>query len=175
MNATRAHGEPAAGRNPREGCWICNPYLLLVFRLVLAAVFIYAALHKIGKPLAFADEIHMYGVVDYGAPLYVMAIALPWLELLCGLSLLTGVFLRGASLILLGLNALFLAVIAVRTVAYLREGTPFFKIYFDCGCGFGATYAWKKLLEDTLYLLFSVVLLAAPFHKFVVSLKRRSS
>jgi len=174
MSLIKSIGERAAAE-PRERRWIYHPYLLLMFRLVLAAVFIYAALQKIGKPLAFADEIHMYGVVDYGAPLYLMAIALPWLEILCGIALVTGIFLRGASLILLGLNALFLIVIALRTAAFLRDGMPFFKIYFDCGCGFGATYAWKKLLEDGVYFILSMILLFAPSHKFTVSLKRRSS
>ena len=175
MKMTWSQGaRPAAG--DRNGIhWIFNPYLLLAFRLLLAAVFIYAAVQKIGKPNAFADEIRNYGVVDYGPPLYVMAVVLPWIELLCGLSLVTGVVVRGAALILLGLNAMFLAVIAKKTVGYVSDGTPFMKIYFDCGCGFGATYAWKKLLEDAVYLLMSLALLAAPRHRFVVSIRRRSS
>lgn len=152
-----------------------RPYLLLAMRLILAAVFIYAAVHKIGKPLAFAEEIHTYGVVGYGAPLYVMAVVLPWLELLCGLSLVAGVWLRGAALILLGLNGMFLVVIAWRTVGNVRAGTPLFDVYFDCGCGFGATYAWKKLLEDAAWLVFSAALLSASVHRFTLSIKRRSS
>jgi hypothetical protein len=82
---------------------------------------------------------------------------------------------RGAALILVGLNAMFLAVIAKKTIGYLEDGTPFMKIYFDCGCGFGATYAWKKLLEDAAYLLMSLAILAAPRHRFTVSIRRRSS
>jgi uncharacterized membrane protein YphA (DoxX/SURF4 family) len=163
-------------RGDRNGIrWIFNPYLLLAFRLLLAAIFIYAAVQKIGKPLAFADEIHNYGVVDYGPPLYIMAVVLPWIELLCGFSLVTGVAVRGAALILIGMNAMFLVVIAKRTAGYMSEGTPFTKVYFDCGCGFGAIYAWKKLLEDAVYLLMSLALLAAPRHRFVASIRRRSS
>jgi len=175
MKMTWSQGaHPTAGT--RDGVhWIFNPYLLLAFRLLLAAIFIYAAVQKIGKPLAFADEIHNYGVVDYGAPLYIMAVVLPWVELLCGLALVTGVAVRGSALILLGLNAMFLAVIAKKTAGYVGDGTPFMKVYFDCGCGFGATYAWKKLLEDAAYLLVALALLAAPRHRFVVSIRRRSS
>ena len=175
MKMTWSQGaHPTAGN--RDGVqWIFNPYLLLAFRLLLAAIFIYAAVQKIGKPLAFADEIHNYGVVDYGAPLYIMAVVLPWVELLCGLALVTGVAVRGSALILLGLNAMFLAVIAKKTASYLSDGTPFMKVYFDCGCGFGATYAWKKLLEDAAYLIMSLALLAAPRHRFVVSIRRRLS
>ncbi|MFA4949144.1 MAG: DoxX family protein [Candidatus Krumholzibacteriia bacterium] len=172
MTWSQSPRQPEGNRNGIH--WIFNPYLLLAFRLLLAAVFIYAAAQKIGKPLAFADEIHNYGVVDYGPPLYVMAVVLPWIELLCGFALVTGVVVRGAALILIGLNAMFLAVIAKKTAGYLSDGTPFTQIFFDCGCGFGATYAWKKLLEDAAYLLMSLALLAAPRHRFVVSIKRRS-
>lgn len=151
--------------------WFHNPYLLLAFRLLLAAVFVYAAVHKIGRPTAFADEIHNYGVVDYGPPLYIMAVVLPWLELICGISLVTGLFVRGSALILLGLNAMFLVVIARKTVGFMQGGTPFMKIYFDCGCGFGATFAWKKLLEDAVYFLCAAALLTAPLHRFTLSFK----
>lgn len=160
-------------RRPGVGRWIYHPVLLLAFRLFLAAVFIYAAVQKIGKPLAFADEIHAYSVVDYGAPLYTMAVVLPWLELLCGLSLVTGVFMRGSALILLALNAMFLVVIAKRTAGAVHGGTPFLKVFFDCGCGFGATFAWKKLLEDAVYFVLSAILLLAPYHGFTLSRPRR--
>ena len=175
MKMTWSQGARAPEGNRSGIHWIFNPYLLLAFRLLLAAIFIYAAVQKIGKPLAFADEIRNYGVVGYGPPLYIMAVVLPWIELLCGLSLVTGVAVRGAALILVGLNAMFFAVIAKKTIGYVSDGTPFMKVYFDCGCGFGATYAWKKLLEDAAYLLVSFALLAAPRHRFVVSIRRRSS
>ncbi len=176
MKTLWAPGAGGAGEHPKGGSsWIFNPYVLLVFRFVLAAVFIYAAVQKIGKPVAFAQEIHNYGVVDYGAPLYLMAVVLPWVELVCGLALVTGAGVRGAALILIGLNAMFLVVIAIKTAGYVAGGTPFMKVYFDCGCGFGATYAWKKLVEDAGYLLLALALLAAPRHRFVVSIKRRSA
>jgi uncharacterized membrane protein YphA (DoxX/SURF4 family) len=175
MKNTWSQGAHPTAGNGNGISWIFNPYLLLAFRLLLAAVFIYAAVHKLGKPNAFAEAIRGYGVVDYGPPLYIMAIVLPWIEILCALSLVTGVFIRGSALILLGMNALFLGVIAYRAAGIVRDGTPFMKVYFDCGCGFGATYAWKKLLEDAAYLLMSFAILAAPRHRFVVSIRRRSS
>ena len=175
MKMTWSQGGHPSGRFPGGVHWIYHPYLLLVFRLILAAVFIYAAAQKIAKPLVFADEIHSYGVVDYGPPLYLMAAVLPWLELLSGLSLATGVFVRGSALALLGLNAMFLIVIAKRTSGYVSEGTPFMKVYFDCGCGFGAVFAWKKLLEDAVYFIMAAALVTAPLHRFTLSLKRRSS
>lgn len=154
--------------------WIFNPWLLLVFRLILAAVFIYAGWQKIGRPLAFADEIEMYKVLDYGPFLYLTAIVLPWIELVCGIALLTGIFLRGSALVLLVMNAVFIAVIAIRA-AYImsEEGIGLTKVYFDCGCGFGATYAWKKLIDDSIFLALSCILLIAPVYRFIIIRPRR--
>ena len=150
--------------NPRAG-----DYLLLLARILLAGVFIYAALQKIDKPLMFADEIRMYGVIDSGPLLYMMAIVLPWMEIICGISLLTGVFMRGSALILFVFNAVFIAVISYRTAGIMSsEGTTFTKVYFDCGCGFGATYAWKKLLEDTVFMLLALWIMLAPRHRLVL-------
>lgn len=147
--------------------------VLLVFRVVLAAVFIYAALQKIGKPLMFADEIEMYGIIGPGPVLYLTAIILPWIELLCGFALLTGIFMRGSALILSAMNFAFIIVIAYRTVGIMSaEGTPFREVYFDCGCGFGLTYAWKKLIEDAVFLVFSAAILFSKSYRFVIGRKK---
>lgn len=147
--------------------------VLLVFRVILAAVFIYAAIQKLGKPLMFADEIEMYGVIGPGPLLYLAAITLPWIELLCGAALLTGIFMRGSALILAAMNLVFLIVIAYRTAGIMSaEGTPLREVYFDCGCGLGATYAWKKLIEDTAFLVFSISILFSPTYRFVIGRKK---
>jgi uncharacterized membrane protein YphA (DoxX/SURF4 family) len=146
---------------------------LLVIRVILAAVFIYAALQKIDKPLMFADEIGMYGILGPGPLLNVFAIILPWIELICGLALLTGVFIRGAALILAAMNLVFIVVIAYRTAGIMSaEGTPLRHVYFDCGCGFGPTYAWKKLIEDAFLFAFSVVILLSPAYRYVVGRRK---
>ena len=175
MNTANLYDASSGGRTRRPARWIHHPAALLVLRLFLAAVFIYAAVQKIGKPLLFADEIRAYGVFSLGPLVYVTAIVLPWLELLCGLSLVSGVLLRGSALALAVLNAVFIAVISYRAAVIVRGGTPFLDVYFDCGCGFGPTYAWKKLIEDAVYLVASLVVLTAPVHRFVISLRRRSS
>ena len=147
--------------------------LLFAVRVILAAVFIYAALQKIGRPLMFADEIEMYRVIGHGPLLYLAAIVLPWIELLCGFALLTGFFMRGAALILTAMNLVFIIVITYRTVGIMSaEGTPLREVYFDCGCGFGPTYAWKKLIEDAVLLAFSVAILFSPSYRFVIGRKK---
>jgi putative oxidoreductase len=172
--AGQARADNVPGGSDRGRFWLYHPVVLLIFRLLLAAIFIYAAVQKIGKPLRFAEEIRTYSVVGYGVPLYLMAVVLPWLELICGIALATGFFIRGAALVLLGLNAMFLVVIAKRTVGNMHAGVPFLKVYFDCGCGFGATFAWKKLLEDSIYFILAMILLFAPLHRFTIPSARRS-
>ncbi len=147
--------------------------LLLAFRVVLAAVFIYAALQKAGKPLLFADEIGMYGILGLGFLLYLIAIVLPWIEMFCGLALLTGIFMRGAALILASMNLVFIVVISYRTVGIMAaEGIPLRQIYFDCGCGFGPTYAWKKLIEDMILLVFSGTVFFSPSYRFIAGRRK---
>ena len=155
-------------------CWTKDPVVILVLRLLLAAVFIYAAMQKIGKPLLFADEIRMYGILTGGPLLYIISITLPWIEIFCGLSLISGVFMRGAALILAVFNIVFIFVISYRSVMIIRnEGTPFMEIFFDCGCGFGATYAWKKLAEDALLLAGAVLIFLAPPYRLVFFSRRK--
>ncbi len=164
----------AAVSGKQSSHWIFNGNVIAVLRLVLAAFFIYAAFQKIGKPLAFADEIRMYRILDIGPLLYIMAIVLPWIELLCGISLLTGLFMRGSAFVLLVLNAVFLVAVTGRTIGIMgEESIEFLKVYFDCGCGFGETFAWKKLLEDLIFMFFSAAILFAPRYRYVVNLSRR--
>lgn len=176
--SSEATGRPIStpkGSHPARTPWYFNDYLVLAFRLALAAVFIYAALQKIGRPLAFADEIRMYRILDIGPLLYIVAIMLPWIELFCGLSLLTGLLMRGSALIFFIFNAVFLVAVSVRTAGIMgEEEIGFMSVYFDCGCGFGATHAWKKLLEDAAFFLFSLVILLKPEYRFVLNISRRS-
>ena len=127
MSGREASGEPAARSARRRAISVFHPAALLALRILLAAVFIYAGAQKIGKPLLFADEIHAYGVIGYGPPIYVAAIVLPWLEILCGVSLVTGIMLRGSALLLLVLNAVFIAVIAVRSASIVRCDSACFR------------------------------------------------
>ena len=124
-------------------------------------------------PVVGSVKIEMYGIIGPGPLLYLAAIALPWIELLCAAALLTGIFMRGSALILASINFVFIIVIAYRTAGIMSaEGTPLRDVYFDCGCGFGATYAWKKLIEDTVFLVFSVAILFSPTYRFVIGRKK---
>lgn len=76
--------------NPRE------PMLKVLVRWVLGALLVWAALSKIANLQDFYISIAAYELPLPGALIRLTAMILPWLELLCGLLLLAGVWTRAA-------------------------------------------------------------------------------
>ena len=114
-----------------------HPVLILVIRILLGLIFIYASYDKILDPGKFARDISNYHVVPLGLENSI-AIILPWLELIIGIGIIFGVYLNANTFISGGLLALFIVLIAQ---AILRG----FNI--DCGCGLkeGEVVGWSKL------------------------------
>ncbi|MCC6389407.1 MAG: DoxX family membrane protein [Bryobacterales bacterium] len=112
----------------------------LVLRLILAAVFLYAAWSKLRQPwLVFAMSVDSYRILP---PWMVFAVArtLPWLELLLGLLLLTGLYLRYAAPVC---TLLLLIFYAAMLRAYLSG------LGIDCGCfGVGEAVSPATLARD---------------------------
>jgi putative oxidoreductase len=125
---------------------LSNKYLLLVARLLLGSMFIVASIDKIAAPEAFAANIVAYKLIPY-ALVNIMALVVPWMELLCGIFLVGGVYTRGSSALISILLVVF--IVAIMT-ALLRE------LKIDCGC-FGKEHAtpvsWMKVLEDVGLLI----------------------
>ena len=59
---------------------------LIVSRLILGGIFIYAAMDKIAHPDQFAEIVYNYKLLP-GALVNLMAIVLPWVEILAGVFL----------------------------------------------------------------------------------------
>ena len=121
-----------------------HPVLILVIRILLGLIFIYASYDKILDPGKFARDISNYHVVPFGLENSI-AIILPWLELIIGLGIIFGVYINANTFISGGLLALFIVLIAQ---AILRG----FNI--DCGCGLkeGEVVGWSKIVENFLFL-----------------------
>ncbi|HTK81964.1 MAG TPA: MauE/DoxX family redox-associated membrane protein [Bacteroidota bacterium] len=128
---------------------LSNKYILAVVRIFLGSVFIVASIDKISAPDAFAASIVAYKLVPYAA-VNILALVIPWLELVCGIFLIGGVYVRGSSFALSVLLTVF--IVAIIT-ALLRE------LKIDCGC-FGKEHAtpvsWMKVGEDLGLLLLSM-------------------
>ena len=115
-------------------------WITLGLRLLLAAVFLYAAWTKLSQPwLLFAMAIDAYGVLPQWGVLAV-ARTLPWLELAIGLLLIPGWRLRWVA----GSATLLLAVFFALMASSYAKGMA-----IDCGCfGFGDPIGPKTLLRD---------------------------
>ena len=85
---------------------------LLLGRIVLGAVFIVAAVPKIADPPGFAHMVSNYLLVP---PAFVnlMALFFPWIEMLAGIALVSGVFWRTGAEISAALLAVFIVAIGI--------------------------------------------------------------
>jgi len=121
-----------------------SDWFIFVIRLIIAAFFIYASIDKIINPEAFAKSIHNYRMTP---PIFInlMAIFMPWLELVTGLALLIGWKYKGANLLILGMLAIFIVALAS---AWSRG------LNINCGCFSTASTAKSdllaRLIEDAI-------------------------
>ncbi len=123
----------------------------LLLRLVLGMVFLVAAADKLGNPELFARNIANYRLVPLEL-VNVLAIVLPWLELMVGLMLLAGLRVQAAAMVAAGL----LVVFTVALVSALVRGLD-----IHCGC-FSQTaterIGWERVLHDIALLVAALVL-----------------
>jgi len=133
-----------------------HPWVHRILSWVLGAIFLYAAVPKVLDPRPLVTIIWGYRLLPPG-PVNLVAIHMPFLELLVGLGLLTGVLRRGAAFwafFLLSVFELALLVNAVRGVNVA------------CGCfSQSATdvhNAWLLVLRDLPMWLAAGVLLFFP-------------
>ncbi len=130
----------------RRGLWrdVLGRWLALCFRIYLGGVFVYASVYKIGYAAEFAETIASYQIVP-ALTVNAVALALPWLELICGALLVAGVRVRTVSAILAGLLVVFCVAV---TLNLLRE-TP-----IDCGCfqALDERMTWLTLVRDLVWL-----------------------
>ena len=126
--------------------------------IVLGGIFLYAAYPKIEEPREFARIVYHYRMLgpsnDVG-PLRanVLAVVLPWVEAVCGLLLITGLWRREAAIV----TALMLVMFLVAVSWAMAHGIN----VENCGCfsvksgggGDGRKFGAGLLLGDTAMLL----------------------
>ena len=91
--------------------FLANKWLTLITRFVLGGFFIYASYHKIADPPDFAKIIYNYKLVP-GEWIHLAAMFLPWLELFAGVAVITGLGLRGGTVLLGGLALVFIVALS---------------------------------------------------------------
>ena len=101
-----------------------NSWIELAARWILGLTFIYASLHKILAPADFAKIVYGYGLFPE-IFINLIAIIIPFLELVAGFALIIGRYPRSAAITI---NGLLLAFIVVLTINLIRGHE------FDCAC-----------------------------------------
>ena len=132
---------------------------LLLLRLALGGVLFYAGFLKLREGYSFAEAIANFRMLPAQAN-QIMAVTLPWLEVVAGLLLVFGVWVRAGSLLAALLFAAFLGAIAMA----MSRGLD-----IECGCfgtGSAARVGFKALAFDALCLMAALALLftADGFH-----------
>jgi putative oxidoreductase len=134
---------------------LTHPGSVLVAQLALGLLFLAAALAKIGDARTFALQIHHFRLLPFGLE-NLVAVTLPWIELLAALAILLRLSPRAGSVVVAGLMGLFVVVVAAAVVRGLD---------IECGC-FGTADAsrvgFAKLFENLGLLALAGIASARP-------------
>lgn len=121
--------------------WLASTWLVAVCRIGIGMVFLVAALAKIGDPAGFAAQIHHFRLAPEALD-HLLAITLPWVELLAGLALVLDLRARAGAWLTAGMMVVFTLAVATAVVRRLD---------IECGC-FGTMDATRvgarKLVEN---------------------------
>jgi putative oxidoreductase len=120
---------------------------LRLLEIILGGLFCYSGYLKLLSPDDFADAVLAYRLLPVLLA-GVVAVALPWLEMLAGVFLMVGLKKRSCLLLLTMLTGLFILVMFSAMVRGLS---------IDCGCGLfsGREVGPLPLLEDGLIFLWA--------------------
>jgi hypothetical protein len=131
-----------------------------ILDLIVGGIFVYAGVVKALAPVQFANDIDNFKILPWtiGAGL---AFYLPWLEILCGLSVILRRLYRGGLSILTALILIFIGA----TIAAKVRGLD-----ITCGC-FGHTsqhWSFSQHMATDLAIFIAVAML------FLIEIKRKA-
>lgn len=124
---------------------ITHPWLTVRVQIALGAIFVVAALPKITDPPSFAHMIYNYRILP-GGLINISSLVMPWLEIVCGLLLILGVWVKPARWIIATMLTVFIIAISIN----LARGNA-----IDCGC-FDVSAAGKTYEERIADMWFVV-------------------
>jgi uncharacterized membrane protein YphA (DoxX/SURF4 family) len=137
-------------------------------RWILGVVFIYASIHKILDPAAFARAVYLYQILPDGL-VNLAALVLPWVELFLGILLIIGIWMPGTAALCTLLFMVFMGALSYN----LARG-------LDIGCGCFSTSpaaeaaGIRTVARDGIFLVVSLYLLCATFGAgFLRGLRKR--
>jgi uncharacterized membrane protein YphA (DoxX/SURF4 family) len=141
-----------------------HPAPFLLGRAVVGGVYVWYGWNKVLDPVGFLKALRAYDLLPLEPPqlLNLTVVVLPFVEIVCGLLLLAGAWLRAAGGLLLGLTLVFTAAVAVRAASIAgAEGIGLCAVVFDCGCGVGEVAFCSKLVENLGLILLAILVLGS--------------
>lgn len=129
-------------------------YLVLAGRLLIGGIFIYASIYKLFDPADFAVAIRNYLIIP-AAWSNVIALTLPWIEIVAGVFLILGIQVKPSALLTTGMLGIFFgAVVYAYSIG----------LDIDCGCfgsaaGSSGRIGIVTIVRDAAVLLISIFIL----------------
>ena len=134
--------------------------LVLICRIFLGFLFIYASLEKILQPEEFAKQVGYYKALPFGLE-NLLAILLPWTELIVGICLLAGLLVDGAALLSIIMNLVFILAISQAMIRGIDITCGCFKVSAD-----SEKLGLHTIIRDIIFLIMSFVVLNRQDRKF---------
>lgn len=133
--------------------FVLHPSVRRGAQMVAGLIFLLAALPKIADLTAFAGSVHNFHLEPFVpmAATNLLAMTIPWVELVAGLALVAGVRPRAGAVVYTALMAVF----TIGVIAAMARG-----LSFECGC-FGKSNSGSigamKLAENLLMMAVGVI------------------
>jgi len=147
------------------GMWnnlLTNSNFQLFLRIIFASLFIFSGGTKISVPEEFAVSISNYRLLPIELVNF-FAIIIPWIEIITGILLLFGFFVKENSFILTFLLGVFTIMVFIAMIRGLN---------IECGC-FGTKGGQKvgllKIFENLIYLVIGILIYKfSKYHKILL-------
>ena len=126
----------------------------LITRFILGGIFIYASIDKIAFPSDFMKAIQGYDILPFFL-IKPVALILPWFELIFGIFLLVGLFIKESAFVLTSLMAVFLIALGIQATKGPVE---------DCGCFgnlsiFSSSNIFVLFLRDLVFISLGLIIM----------------
>jgi putative oxidoreductase len=126
--------------------WLRSRGVIRLCQILIGLLFAWSGLAKLGDIQSFADQVHNFRIMPVALE-HLVAMTLPWIELVASLALVLGIRARPAAVLV----TLLLAVFTLGVAQAMVRGLD-----FECGCfgtADGTTVGFKKLGQNLVMLL----------------------
>ncbi|MEO6694227.1 MAG: MauE/DoxX family redox-associated membrane protein [Ignavibacteria bacterium] len=137
--------------------FLSNKYFLIALRIIVGGIFIYASLDKLLNQEMFSKAIYNYKFLP-GIFINFFAITIPYIELIAGIFLISGIFKRGSSLIISILLILFIVALVQAYARGLDINCACFELKKELENADQKSDILLRIIEDFLLLAASVII-----------------